>query len=402
MTYKKKALSVSFFKLISVVLQLLFVKVYTNFLSMREISQYAYFLAIFIFFNSFIFSPIESYLIYRYRTLNTSIEIPFSWFKASNVMAVVGALLLLSIFTFLLQEKLTNYLIITFTSVLVALGAYYNKILIINSQVKLSGLISSLEWAIKLLLSLSLFSIFASSHSTLILVLFTTSLFTYYFFKKYAMQIEGSREFKETAIDKSSFVKYIIPLMLSGILNWIQVNGYRLFGADTDPSMSEIVAVYATLSILGASIVSIISNIYFQTFSGLLYESSSGNSLNKYILGIFLIVSALSLPLYIFSDLVVGILTSEKFVKFSHVVLFGLFIEMMHSILGAVEVRLNLINKNIFIIYSSSISVLVFLVLIFYFYDKLTLNYLGISILSSLFVQFIFLYSFLRFMTYSK
>lgn len=272
-----------------------------------------------------------------------------------------------------------------------------SKLLLINGLIK-KFIFSSIFEALIRVLMLFLFirwinfnadqfitSLFLSSIICLILYIFLNKL------NIFSLRV-GSIKFKK------HHVLMLFPLSLAGLINWAQFSGYKLMGGWISEDLAILIGSYATLAGIGASGMSIVSNIYFQMFGGKLYHSNDSYFYRYVGFGIAIILSVVFVA-YLFSNFIVLSMTSYKLISYKNAICFGVLIEGGHFLLGAIEIRCNKINlyNKIFIAHITGLAVFVTSFLAMYKLSIFSVYFIGYSLVISIMVSILFLiYSYYR------
>lgn len=322
-----------------ILLQLVYIKIYTNLLSAYELGQYAFWLTVSYFFNALIFVPIDNYVqsrLYVWRNCEVSLE---------GAVRLNIALLLLC-FALSLGVSTVTAVAYSFTAgvgVFISL-AYGLTLHISNVSRNVANNLNYRGLASTFLIIdgvLKVVTIFVIKHVTIVNVFvliasatistFLSAVICIILMKYNGVFYEGKSE-KIMAREVFSFG---YPISISAILNWIQLQGYRLVLVPL--GYAEAVGIYSTISSIGSAAMNAVGAIYSQLKIPEIYQSK-GQSIIQYIKLALAIIIGMSFSLWVTADFIIELLTNSKLVEYSEIIVFGVLVEGGNIILGAIGI----------------------------------------------------------------
>lgn len=363
-----------------VLLQVLSLKLYTNYLSLNDIGLFYVFISLILLINSIFFNPIDYFN-------QSKLLLEIKLYKNINSLIYINAKILIIYFFIILLILLINsianylsniYLLMILTGVILfSLNStlknnlnilenkyYFSKAILIESILKLIFFVFFLNFSNEL------------NSNILILSWIIANLILFFILaKKISNYINiYIKEFNN--FDIKEVLKFSIPISYSSIINWINSQSYILIY--TYMGFIELIGIVTTLLNIGSSSSSPIASFYAQYNSPKLYKSN-GDSLYKIInyaliLGIFLIF------IYsILGNFIVHLLTNENFEKYWYLIIIGLLIEIINLINGFFSSYISMSLKNKLFIFGSTFGLIFFSIIIIFF---LALNLINIYVIA--------------------
>jgi len=194
---------------------------------------------------------------------------------------------------------------------------------------------------------------------------------------------------KEELINIREVLKFSYPISISAILNWIQLQGYKLVLVPL--GATEAVGIFSTVSNIGAACMASFGSIYSQMKTPELYKSR-GKSIVNYLQGIIVYVMLVSFSGWFFSEIIINLLTNKELAIYANLIVFGILIEGGNLILGSMGIAHSL-NRSTNIL--MSVGIIGFLSCIggFYiFYKWINITTIGYPILFSQIVTVLFMW----------
>lgn len=348
---------------LTIFIQLLFIKYITNIVGVDKLGIYYFLSTLSYTLNAIILVPLDYFQqtnLYKYINEGFSLKI----YTAINkkIGFLIFLLVIIGNILFLLFK--CQYHIEFTVVVLLSLCTYLSLLL--------RGIVNNLEyrrWAAYNLLLESilriaylvlLFYVFSTAPVIILIALLLASITVIvclYFFVKRLPQYKTG---KMKNIDLKYIWKFSYPLSIGSVINWIQLQGYRILLVPL--GFSEIVGFYATVSNIGNSGMSICATIYNQLFLPDLYKSK-GRFFSKYIkyaLLIILIVIVISMSL---KDFIVITLTKDMYLNYSYLIFFGILTEGGNFLIGNFTAYLGICNSTSKALKASFVGVSVFILL---------------------------------------
>lgn len=379
-------------RFIVIFFQLLYIKIYTNLLSVNELGDYVFWFTISYFFNALIFVPFDYYqqnklfdLKVNKKSINGLIKI-----NLKILCLIFLSEIILSIFVYYLADiKITIALLISLNYgvviyVTVAIRNYINNI----NYKEVASILLIIDSVLKVIILILLSYYMEINSLTLIFSAFISVIISAVIYFIVLIKLNLFFEGELELIPFSEIIKDCYPISISALLNWAQLQGYRLILIPM--GFGEIIGVFSTVSGIGSSAMSAIGNIYSQLKMPSIYNSR-GKYLSQYLMGLLLIIFFVIIIFYTLSDFIIYYLTNENFVKYSKIIIFGILIEGINIGIGALAV-VGTIKKNTHsILISSIIGLIVCLTLFAIFYSNLSYLNLGIPLVISQIIVLLYL-----------
>ncbi|PUE60909.1 hypothetical protein B9Z45_06190 [Limnohabitans sp. 2KL-17] len=320
-------------------LQLYYIKIYTNILSLSELGHYAYWITVAYFFSAFVFVPFDNYQqsrIYIWKKNGVSLRsaIQFNLILLFGCALIIAIVAILTLIFFSLHIALALTISLFYGLVLHVSNASRNlannlnyrsmaaSFLIIDSLLKIIILIILQRFVVIdgiILIASATLAILLSSAISLGLMLRGGVFFA------------GTTE----TINIKEVFEFSYPISISAILNWLQLQGYKLvlvpFGA------AEAVGIFSTVSSIGAACMASAGSIYAQMKTPEIYRSN-GRSINAYLGGVVALIVVVALCGWLFSGLIISLLTTKNLTVYANLLVFGILVEGGNLILGAMGI----------------------------------------------------------------
>ncbi|MFD2285475.1 hypothetical protein GJU39_19200 [Pedobacter petrophilus] len=377
---KSIILEVGIVRIFVVLLQLLFLKAYSNHSTLYELGLYYFLFTLSYSLNAFVLVPLDYFQqsqIYKLKENGYSLKS----FYAVNiwVLKLTGIILFLAVSIGYFINP--NYSLVALIIIVLALSTYLVNFLrgLINNLERRRMAIYSLllENGLKVGLYFICIHYFTSSSTIILISVLSASILS---FCLLIFLVTGFEEFKRAKIQifkPSDIFKFSYPISLGAVVNWIQLQGYRMilvpFG------LVEIVGVYATVSNVGTNGMNAFSTIYSQLFVPNLYKSQ-GKYLKTYLIYALLSIVGILAISYFLSDFIVLILTKNDFVKYSTLILYGIIAEAGNFLIGALLIYLTIHNLTSASLKSTITGLIVFLITFFGLYYSGHINVFTIGI----------------------
>jgi O-antigen/teichoic acid export membrane protein len=186
----------------------------------------------------------------------------------------------------------------------------------------------------------------------------------------------------EQPINIKEFLKFAMPISLSSVANWLQVQGYRVVLVPL--GYAETVGIFSTISNIGSSAIGALNLIYQQKFNPKIYQSQ-GIYTKRYLGIAFLLILTTGLAFTLIGELIVKALTTGNFHEYWYVILYGLIADSSNLIVGALIIHLTIKKTTgsilIFSMAGLLVNAIAFIAL--YVLDSITVNLIGLPILLS-------------------
>lgn len=379
---KSIIVEVGVIRILVVALQLLFLKAYSSNTTLYELGLYYFLFTVSYSLNAFVLVPLDYFQQSQIYKLKES-AISLRSFYGINIWVLKLTSILLSISLFATYFLNKSYLMIITIIILLALSTYFVNLLrgFVNNLEKRRLAIYSLlfEGALKLAVYFSYTHYFKSSSTIILISLLSASLMS---FGLLYILISRMTEFKSSKMQvfKSiDIIKFSYPISLGAVVNWIQLQGYRMLLVPL--GLVEIVGVYGTVSNVGTNGMNAFSTIYAQLFVPNLYKTH-GAYLKKYITYALAAICVILLCSYFLSGFIVKLLTNAGFVKYSSLILYGVVSEAGNLLIGALTIYLTIHNLTAVTIKSTLTGFCVFFLSfsLLYYLNKISVFTIGLPI----------------------
>ncbi len=146
----------------------------------------------------------------------------------------------------------------------------------------------------------------------------------------------------EKPVELQTILKFAVPISCSAVLNWLQLQGYRLVLVPL--GYAEAVGFFATTSAIGNAGMNGAATVYQQIYLPRIYQTAGGY-LRTYLKGAAAVVSFVFIVGLVLRVPIVRLLTNASFVGFDWLIGFGILIEAGNFIIGALVVQLWIDNN---------------------------------------------------------
>ena len=387
-------LEVTFFRVLTIILQLVFLKIYSNYLSIYELGLYYLFMTLSYSFNAIFLVPLDYFQqskLYLLKNEKKSI----SSFLPINIFVFKVSVILLVFIEIIIYIIDSSFLLVGIILVLFALVSYANNLLrgfLNNFEYRRNAIYTLLvESTLKILLFWVAIQFFSASST---LLFFTTTISMIIICLALILILIKKEEFKYTnrnCFKVIDIYHFSYPISFGAVINWIQLQGYRILLAPM--GHIETIGLYATVANIGQTGMNAASTVYAQLFVPNIYKTN-GEYIKKYIGFAILVILFVLFVGMIFSETLVVLLTSNKFAEYSYLIGYGILAESGNLIIGGLSIYLTIHNLTKKTIIASWIGLLSFVSVFFILYliDFLSVWTIGLPIvLSQLFVA-IYLY----------
>jgi O-antigen/teichoic acid export membrane protein len=379
---KTEIIEVSSLRILVVILQLVFLKIYTNYTSVYELGIYYFLFTLSYSLNAFLLVPMDYFQqsqLYSLKKSNYSIR---SFFKI-NIW--VAKFTFITLFIGLIICLLVNiqYIIILPIIIILALSTYMVTLLrgIINNLEKRRFAIYTLlmESVLKIAFYYIVKCYFNPDAITILVSILLSSLVTLLILY---LVIKSLDEFKNEKIKDFSakeILQFSYPISVGAVVNWIQLQGYRMILVPL--GLVEIVGIYGTVANVGTSGMSALSTVYSQLFVPNLYKSE-GAYIKTYLKYALLSIIVVLCVGYFLSDIIIGVLTKSEFVKYSCLIVFGVLSEGGNFLIAGLTIYLTIKNLTKVSMIASITGLIVFFLsfIILYVLKKINVYTIGLPI----------------------
>ena len=377
--------------------QLGYVKLYSNQLSNFELGTYFFLLTISYSLNAFLLIPVDYYQQSKIQNLwktQKSLRVFLVFNKkilsfislATLMVAAVASIFRPDDFFAIVTAGAMAMLIYANQALRNTLNNLEHKKLTAGSMVAEALLKMVLFWAfLKFMPAKGITLLFSGVVALLLVMLFL--IWRAHKLKLFAI----SEAIQLEKLEFSKIWHFCLPISMCAVFNWIQLQGYRLILVPL--GYTEIVGIYSTVSNIGTAVMSASSAIFSQLFVPKIYQSE-GNYTRTYIRNALLLVAAVMLGAFVFSDFMVVLLTKESFVKYSWLIFFGIIAEAGNFLIGAFSIHVTLTGATKTMLKSSIFGVICMALAFMgiYYFSTIRVDTVGLPIIVSQIAIVLYMY----------
>ncbi|NYE24223.1 hypothetical protein [Pigmentiphaga litoralis] len=369
----------------SIVLQLVYIKIYTNFLTAEELGRFFYLIALSYSANALVFIPLDYYQQAKLIAFYDK-PVPIKAFLGLNAKAALIALIFVTVVgsIFWHYSKIEMHEIpqvLLYSALLHVCTASRN--LLNNLHRRLFVVVALI---LEALLRGGLFAGSQLFRPPTAETLFQTAIIAYaiealiigYYFKK-NVPISQDSTYRLSMRD-AAIASY--PVSFSAVCNWIQIQAYRLVYVGL--GFASIAGIYATVANVGSVGMNALAQIASQILTPRLYRSQ-GTYLLKYLtIAVGLVFTAI-VGYAVLGQLVLKILTRETLAAYWPILLFGASVEGLNFLIGIITTYLTINQKATQLVTANLLGVVAVLVSFYavYLYDLSNVYLIGIPLLVS-------------------
>jgi O-antigen/teichoic acid export membrane protein len=340
------------------------IKLYSNSLSFEELGSYFLILTYSYLVNSILFVPFDYFFQAEFLPkikMGQTIKGLSFLFSFLIIYGIVAFVVIAFLYTFKLKFVSEVILVFSLSIPIFLMSTFRNTLNNIGAQkfVNFSFLIESFLKICFLfvLLNGNWFNGENSLITSIILSGLVSSIYLYYKIPKDGKRIS-------IKLSNNKILNAIInfyPLSLSAALLLIQTQGYRFllsfFGYES------LIGSYSTVSNIGSVIIGAIFIIVNQYMHPKIYHTN-GEFARELSFKTLYILLAISVGIYFASDILTNLLLSMNFMNISYVMVFGLLVDGLIQINGALTITFSLKNKNSFLLKTYFLCTLIYILTI--------------------------------------
>ena len=330
-------------RVVAVLLQLIYIKMYTNLLSLNELGDYAFWFTVAYFFNALVFVPLDNYQqsrLYKWKDAGISLQGAIR-LNITMLLLCSGAILVAAPVVMVLQSRraaVAFVLSLSYGLLLHISNASRNLVINLNRQ-SMGSLFVIIDGIIKIFV-LQLLQRFVTIDSVILIASATLSSLLSSAIYLVVMASRGvffTGRMQAIAVREALAFGY--PISISAMLNWLQLQGYRLVLVPL--GASEAIGAFATVSSIGGAGMNAVAAIYNQLRTPEIYHSG-GRSINSYLRGILALTAVVAFGGWLFSEHLVRLLTKKVLVEHAGLIIFGVLVEGGNLALGAMGIAYSL------------------------------------------------------------
>jgi len=346
-------------RLISILLQLLYIKLYTHFLDVDELGRYFYLIALSYSANALIFVPLDYFQQAKLVKFYDQ-AIPARSLIRLNLTASLLALIFLLLagisfwqfgkinFSEIPEIFLYSLLFHICSASRNLLNNVGRKTFVAVMLITETSLRSSLFWTFGKITDASADVLFKTS----LLALLIETVVIAVFLRKFL----NLKWVEDDLFSFSKAVKEASPISFSAVCNWLQVQSYRLIYVTL--GFASTAGVYATVANVGSVGMNAVAQIAAQILNPRLYISR-GTFLKKYVLISILLVASVLTGFGILGKFTLSILTKPEFEAYWEILLLGASTEGFNFIIGILTTYLTIASRANVLILANLLGVLV-------------------------------------------
>lgn len=326
--------------------QLVYVKLYSNFLSNHELGLYFFLNTISYSLNACYFVPIDYYQqskLYGFVRNHVSLR-SLVLFNGKCLLAAAAATAALALVAGIFQAEYAVYALLAGAlSIAVYLGTALKGTLNNLEHRRFIAAIMAIEAILKVALFYAFVMVLPRQATTLVISSIAALLLALVPAIWLAVRLPEFRSGVIERINSYDVLRFGYPVSIGAVVNWIQLQGYRMILVPL--GFAEMVGVYATVSGIGNAGMAAASSIFGQVFIPKIYKSS-GEYTKTYLGHALLLIMGICVLCGIFSHVIVTLLTKEEFRRYSWLLLYGVIAEGGNFLLGAFSVQLTLTGQT--------------------------------------------------------
>jgi len=377
-----------------VIFQFINIGLYTNYLTAEQLGFYFFLLTVSYAANAVLFVPMDYYqqahLLKRMKDEGGA----RSLLNLNGKMLRAYAIFVLCVLGFCLwlaEDEVMNALLVMLLALLLYIVQALRNTLN-NLEYRNDVSVSFVQEAI---LKVGLFLLLlqcCDANETTLMVAWMVSLgltALYLAFKTYRFHVFSNA--KSTCIDVYEVLLFSYPFSIGAVCHWLQLQGYRLVLVPL--GFAEEVGFFATLSNIGSAAIGAAALIYSQQFTPLIYKTK-GLYTEQYLKGALLLTAAVFVVAFVLGEPVVSFLTSQMFVAFWPLILFGVVTDAGAMLIGALAIHVTLVFQTTQVIRSSFLGLLVMVVMLvsLLILKQISVMSIGLPLLISQWMVVVYMY----------
>lgn len=365
---KSVVVEIALIRFLVVIIQLVFLKVYTNYTSIYELGIYYFLFTVSYSLNSFLLIPLDYFQQSRLYSLKQDHVSLRSFYGLNLWVLKLSAIMLISaeLVCYILNPEYCFRIVI-----IVALGLsnYMVTLLrgIINNLERRRQAIYCLmiESVLKIVFFFALIRLWAPSAMVILVTLLAASLATLGVLVLLVRRLPEYRTGEIREYTKKEVALFSYPISISAVINWIQTQGYRMILVPL--GLVEIVGIYGTVANVGNSGMNAYSTVFQQLFVPNLYKTH-GKFIATYMRNAILSILFVLICGYALSGYIIKYLTKPELVKYASIIVYGILAEGGNFLIGALTIYLTIHNVTKITIRSSITGLITFFVSFFALY----------------------------------
>jgi len=322
-------------RILSIVLQLGYVKSYTHYLTLTELGYSFYLTALSTAITALILVPADFYQQAHLSAYYDGI-FPLGSLVSLNkkILVMACGLTMILGLPICFAGKLNPFDLLLIFSLAISLyfSTSFRNYLNNRGHGLFTGWMLFLEAALKVI-SFLLFLVFGMSHisafvlSTVVAFMIEALCLAAFFYHTvpFTCKVTNDMDFK-------SLLKTSSAVSFSALCNWLQLQGYRVVYVWL--GFPEVAGLYAAVSNLGTLGMNACSTVFSQMLLPRVYKTK-GSYIFQYVKYALLLCLVVVLGYMAFGKILLLVLTKKEFVPFARLMLFGILVEAGNLLVGA-------------------------------------------------------------------
>jgi O-antigen/teichoic acid export membrane protein len=342
----RKKLLLAILRVLSIAGQIGLVKLYTRYLLPAQLGQYYFFLTVSYSLNALLFVPVDYFqqaqvfeLGREGRSLHGLFQLNAKLFGAIGILfllsSAVTAFFSLSLMQALSATVLLSALLYVSTAAKNFLNNQdYQLLVVIMLVIEIPIRIMIFFALVKLKVAGPLSPLIATAGSYLLVTAAVVPTM-----RSLVARFKGEPQ----RVEMSTVLKFSAPISGSAVLNWLQLQGYRLVLVPM--GYAEAVGLFATTSQIGNAGMNGAATVYQQIYMPRIYQTA-GKYLRSYLKGLLLVIAIVATVGLGLRNQIVGLITNGRFTAYAWVLGYGIFVEAGNFVIAALVVKLTIDNNT--------------------------------------------------------
>ena len=393
-------LLISFARFLFIVGQLVYIKMFTNYLNAHELGVYYFLTTLSYSLNALVFVPVDYFQqakIYKYIDNGTSLWGLLLFNGRLLLLVSIGLMIGLSFIILIYPYEAINLLLV----VMMSFALYTSQALrgLINNleHKRVAAISIAFEAMVKIFIFWLLLQFMVPNAVTLLVSWIISCLLVISFLGSQAHKLNVFAKFGKAApkITFSEVFHFGYPISVGAIFNWFQLQGYRLVLVPL--GLSTTVGIYATIANIGSAGMGGASSIFVQMFVPNIYKTF-GQYTKIYLRNAVILVLFILMFSLVFADIIVALVANTNFVKYSWVLFFGVIAEGGNFLIGALSIHITITASTKRMIVASIIGVASMSIVFsgIYYWGYINVETVGIPIAVSQILTVAYLYFIFR------
>lgn len=377
-----------------VILQLVNIKLYTNYLDAEELGVYFFLLSLSYSANALLFVPVDYFqqsILVKVKSETGGVKAILNFNRRLALLYGSVSILIVGICAIFKPE----YVLYAILAIALAYAVYVVQALrstLNNLEHRNCVSISFIqESLIKVLLFGGLVQ-YISASLALLVISWLISLLLCGLYLMWKAQTYGAFSGSDNyPIHAKEVLKFSYPFSIGAVCNWLQLQGYRLVLVPM--GFAEEVGVFATLSSIGSAAIGAASLVYSQQYIPLIYKTE-GRYTAQYLKGALVVIAVVSFASLALGEILVSTLTNPSFVEHWSLLMFGVITDSAYLVGGGMVIFLTLQSSTKRLIHYAWIGLISMMLCfgVLYWMNAVSITTLGVPLLVSQWLGALFMY----------